>query len=354
MAIGSIAVNIVAKTDRFIAGLNSAQTRIGGFVKKIGALQTAVAGLAVAGFARFTMRVIESGDALFDTAQKIGIATDALGALRFAAEQVGTEASALDKSLLLMNRTIGEAQQGSGEAAAAVDRLGLSVEKLSAMSVNQRFLAIADAIRQLKTDTEQAAAAQDLFGRGGAELLPLIRTQREEILRLGDVAAETGGLIDDELGARMSDAADAIKEFKLAIGGLGVEFTSAFVPAITEIAGWLTTAVKLFQGLQLGIQMTTLSFQGLYQDTSVELAKLTEEYKALQADIQGRGTGGGGPLRQSAVVNTSQEEKAIEKAKKQAEMDAKKAAQQRERMTKALEKQTSSANNIELVQMGMR
>ena len=61
------------------------------------------------------------------------------------------------------------------EAVKAVDGLGLSVRRLRALSPEDQFYAIAGAIGQINDQNKQTEAGMNIFGRGFASLLPLLK-----------------------------------------------------------------------------------------------------------------------------------------------------------------------------------
>jgi hypothetical protein len=72
-----------------------------------------------------------------------------------------------------MQRAIAEATTGSGPAAEALQKLGLSASELSAQSPDQAFNAIGAALSGITNPTERAATAMDIFGKSGGKLLTL-------------------------------------------------------------------------------------------------------------------------------------------------------------------------------------
>jgi len=88
------------------------------------------AGIAAAGAAMtaaFVRTGLESVDSLAKVSSKLGIATDQLAKLRFAAEQTGVSSNTLDMALQRMTRRVAEAGQGTGEAVNECKRAGSTV-----------------------------------------------------------------------------------------------------------------------------------------------------------------------------------------------------------------------------------
>lgn len=245
--IGSLAVNIVASTDKFISGLNKAQTGLGRFVSKISAAQTAVVGLGVYGFARMVTSAVNAGSELHDLSKKLGISTEAISALDFATKQLGGSTSAMHTALQFMSKTLGQAAQGATAAQAAFERLGINFRDLLNIPVEQQFLSLVDAINKLPTAAERAAAAQQVFGRGGKELAAIIAAGTAEIVKFGDEAARAGAIVSTDSAAALDEAADAATAFKDSWSAMWTQGVGLFAPLISGAFKVLGFALKVFR-----------------------------------------------------------------------------------------------------------
>jgi len=104
-------------------------------------------------------------------ADSIGIATEKLGGLRYAADLAGTSNDQLDKNLVKMTKSIGEMIEGAGAGGDALSKLGLNTRAFFDLTPDQQFSKIADKINDLSTSAEKATTASDIFGRSGVQLL---------------------------------------------------------------------------------------------------------------------------------------------------------------------------------------
>jgi hypothetical protein len=164
----------------------------------------------------------ELGDRLDKTSQQIGVTTDALQELEFAAGLAGASSADLKTGLRILARNANEAAQGSKEFADDFERLGVRVQDSNGQlkSTDQLLTELADGMAGLTSSTERTALAQSLLGRSGATLLPLltqgtkrIKEQRQEARALGildqDLIKVSVDLTDNQL--RLSRAYAAIK-----------------------------------------------------------------------------------------------------------------------------------------------
>jgi hypothetical protein len=146
-----------------------------------------------------------------DLSKRTGVSTQTLQAYQFAAESSGVSVETFGKGVQKLGINLGEAQTGNKGAIKSFADLGLSVQELSRLSPEAAFEAVAAAISQLPGPAQQAAAAVSLFGKSGAELVPVfaegagyLAEMRAEAERLGLVLSkdQVQGLatLDDSIG----------------------------------------------------------------------------------------------------------------------------------------------------------
>lgn len=166
---------------------------------------------AAASFQSFIAGSAAAVAAVDDLSKRTGVSTQTLQAYQFAAEQSGVGIETFGRSLQKLGINLGEAQTGNKAAIKSFADLGLSVRELSQLSPQQAFEEVAAAIAQLPNPAQQAAAAVSVFGKAGAELVPVFQegagflaNMRTEAERLGLVLGETQvsnlAALDDSLG----------------------------------------------------------------------------------------------------------------------------------------------------------
>ena len=118
--------------------------------------------------------VSSSLDSLNDLSARTGIGVEALQGYSLAAKMAGVDTEQFGVAIQKLAVNIGKANAGD-----AFDKtlkgIGLSVAELKSLAPEQQFSAIGDAIAQLPTVADRAAAAVQVFGKQGAALAPLFR-----------------------------------------------------------------------------------------------------------------------------------------------------------------------------------
>ena len=114
----------------------------------------------------------ESGEAMLEMAERAGTSVEAISAMSYAAQRCGVDSSELAAGLRKMQVAIHNAGKGGDAASSAMRTLGLNLAALRGKSTEDQFSAIAGAISRIDDPTRRAAAATEIFGRGGAASCP--------------------------------------------------------------------------------------------------------------------------------------------------------------------------------------
>ena len=173
--------------------------------------------------------VASSVDQLNDLSQSIGVSVEALQVFNMAAKLAGVEDGT--RALQKLNVVIGQAaESGNTEA---FTRLGIDFEKLQAMSPEEQFRAIQQAIAALPTPAERAAAAVALFGKAGVELLPLMNQNLAEV---EERMRRLGGVVGDDQVEAISSMNDALDMVKATFDGIIGNVVGNLAPVVESLA----------------------------------------------------------------------------------------------------------------------
>jgi phage-related protein len=245
---GAAYVELFVKDSRLVKGLNAAAARLKAFGASIMSVGAGIVGLGTTlalPFLGAAKLFADMGSDMLDMSQRTGVTVEALSELRYAAEQSGSGAEDLEKGLRTMSRSIIEAARGSAQGRRNLSRLGLTIADLTGLSPDQQFELIADRLSRIQNPANRATIAMEIFGRTGANLLPLLSSGAEGIRELRDEA--------DRLGLTMStEDAEAAEAFGNALNALwkalkqaAFSVGAALAPAIQQVAQWITRVVAL-------------------------------------------------------------------------------------------------------------
>lgn len=169
-------------------------------------------------------------DRLGKVADKLGLTTNALQALRDAGERAGIGTQAVDVGLQRMTRRLADAAQGSGEAVKALDQLNLSAADLVKLNADQQFLAISDALEQIDNQSEKVRLSFKFFDSEGVDLFKILRTDVESA---ADEMDRLGISLNRVDVAQVEAANNELQIVGRNVQGVAQQFVSQLSPAVT-------------------------------------------------------------------------------------------------------------------------
>jgi len=228
---------VITGKDATKRAFSAIRKNLGGVRSAINSTQVKVAGLAgVAGLGMMISKSLASGDALGKFADRVGATTEGLAGLQLITELNGESSESLSKSLEKMNRGIGEAGRGIGTAKPALESLGLSLDQLSKLPADEKFIKIGAAIGDIKDPALQASLASDIFGRSGVKLINTFNQGEEAMRGAAQQAQDLGIAMSRTDAAKLEAANDAMLLATKRTEGLGNQLTIAVAPIIAELA----------------------------------------------------------------------------------------------------------------------
>jgi len=179
------------------------------------------------------------GDELMKMSQRTGFSVEALSELKFAADQSGISLTDLDTAIRKMNSTVDDAGRGLKTAQDALSALGLSLDTVMALSPEQRFLTIADAISRIEDPGTRAAVAVDMFGRSGTAMLPMLADGAAGVQQLREQAQRLGLTMSTEAAAAAVEFQDTLSALQASAMMVFVEIGAALAGPLQNFALWV-------------------------------------------------------------------------------------------------------------------
>ena len=235
----------MAKVNGQLTRLNTqAKGASDGFAKFGSVLKGAfVAGAVVAGMtamARSLGNIAQEIDDMGKASQKIGVAVESLSALKFAAEQSGVGFEALQTGLKKLNQNMAEVGTGTDAASKALRNLGVAASD----NTDQALGKIADRFAAMPDGVQKTSAAMDIFGKAGADLIPLLNEGSAGIEKMKDRAKELGVVLSDETVAQITLFNDSLAEIQTAAKGITMQITAGLAPAMSALASTLSDSAS--------------------------------------------------------------------------------------------------------------
>src|SRR5690606_27771718 len=133
-----------------------------------------------------------------------------------------------------LTRRLSQAAAGTGPAADALDRLGLSATDLIALPLDQRVGAINAAIGDVVPAAERAAVAGQLFGEEGS--IDMSRIDTATLRQATQDVRDFGVVVSEADADRTERADDAVSRLRPIRRGLSNQLAAAAAPALEAVA----------------------------------------------------------------------------------------------------------------------
>lgn len=258
---GRAFVELATDDTKLQAGLKAAQARLMAFGKGISAVG---AGLFAAGaaastaFAGAAKVFSDQGDAIAKMARRTGLSTEAVSELGYAADLAGTDAATLETGIRKMQIAITDAANGAKPAIETLDRLGLSASQLAGLTPDAQLEILADRLSAIADPAAKAALAQDLFGKSGTQLIPLLqdgsaglRAMRKEAVSLGlsvgGKTAENAEMLNDAIGRLTKTLNAVVFNIGASVGPMLADLADKAAIVVAGVVDWIKKNPELVQ-----------------------------------------------------------------------------------------------------------
>jgi hypothetical protein len=173
----------------------------------------------------------DAGSALVDMRDRTGIAIEALEHLKFAADQSGASIGQLEIAVKKMQKEISH-----GTTAEKFAKIGLSIDKLRKLNPEDQLLAIGDAISKLPNPTARAAAAQEIFGKSGTDLLPMFKDGKNGIAALVAESKRLGGVWTTESAEAAEKFGDQLSKLQAKSDRFAISIGNKLIPVLQDLS----------------------------------------------------------------------------------------------------------------------
>lgn len=267
--IAALRVNLGLDSAQFDSGLKNASASASNFAKAAMVGFAAVAAAATAAFATVATTAKRADDA-WKASQSLGIHIRDLGRLQHAADMSGVSFGSLQTAVRRASQGIGNALNGvSNESTKAFDRIGVALKNAdgTARGMSDVLGDVAEQFSQMPNGAEKTALAVAMFGRSGAELIPMLNAGRQGLADMGD-EAERLGLVFDETSGRLAERFNdnlsrMAKATEGLVNALGVMLLPAAVAITDAIVAMQAPASQMIEWLGGIAQYAGVAVAGL-------------------------------------------------------------------------------------------
>jgi hypothetical protein len=176
----------------------------------------------------------ETTDRVDKLSQRLGLSREGFQEWDFVLSQAGVSIDSMQMGMKTMSQRMDDVIKGGGKGVEIFDKLNVSVVDATGAVRSQEdvFNEAITALQGMDDGIEKAALAQELFGRNGQDLLPLLNSEAEGVEELKKQARDMGLVLGDDAidaGVKFTDTMDAVKR---TVKGLATGLMGGIMPTL--------------------------------------------------------------------------------------------------------------------------
>lgn len=251
---------------------------------KWGTAIVAGASTAVVGLAKFAQSSASAADNIDKMSQKIGISRTAYQELDFICSQSGTSVDSLQMGMKSLVAAMDGAASGTESNVEQFEKLGVSVSDANGNLRSQEDVMweVMNALQAMDNQAEKARLANELFGRSGSELMPLLNGATGSIEAMKEQANELGLVLGDELIDNGVVLTDTLDQTKRAFQSIVVQLGGSLMPILTKVLTYIQKALPSINAL---VDKLSPVLSNLFDSLLPPLMELAEEVFPILFDL---------------------------------------------------------------------
>lgn len=214
-----------------------------------------------------------TGDNIDKMSQKLGLSREAYQEWDYVLSQSGMDIDSMKAGIKTLTNTIDDARNGTESAIEKFKKLGITQAELAGESREDIFAMTVSGLQRMEDETQRAALANDLLGKSGAELAPLLNQSAESTQVLIDKAHNLGMIMSDEAIDAAVAYTDSMDTLKRTFSAAKNSITSDMLPAFTMITDGLTALIAGQEGASEQIQQGA---EKIVESLSASLPKIVD------------------------------------------------------------------------------
>lgn len=248
-ALGSLVVSLAMDTAKFTGDVGKAaqqMARLTAEAGKIGAAIGASIGAGIGIIGNLVKQSIDAADATSKLAVSVGATTEEVSRLAYAADLAGVSQEDLGTSMSKLARFAADAAAGGKTANDVFDAMGIKVKNTDGTLKDTTAILgdITDEFASYSDGAAKTALAQELFGKSGAKLIPLLNQGRDGMTELAKEADMLGITLTTQAGVAAEQFNDNLTRLQKAKEGLGRQIAQALLPALESLTNMLFASAK--------------------------------------------------------------------------------------------------------------
>jgi len=244
-SIGEAVLTIGLDDSQVTKGMKGIGASLKKHSKAIGLGMTAVGGSIMAIGLTSVKAFAEMGDEVHKMSLRTGIATESLSRLKYAAELGGASLGDVEKANKRLASTLQDAAMGLGTSVDALASLGLEIQDFDNLNPEESFMLMAGAVADIKDPLMRSALAQDIFGKSGTELLPMLAQGTEGLKAMMAEAEKFGPIMDQEAAEAAAKLTDQMAQLKGGFKKIQASIAEQLIPVLIPLIDKIRNAISV-------------------------------------------------------------------------------------------------------------
>ena len=226
---------------------------------------TAIVGastIASGAMVNFASSSASTADEIDKMSAKIGISKQGYQEWSYVMGQNGADVNSLQMGMKTLITQMDAAASGTESSAEMFDALGVSIYDANGQLKDQETMMneVMYALADMENGTEKAKLANDLFGKSGSELMPMLNQGSQAMKDLTDRSHELGLIMSDDTVSAGVALGDIMDDVKQSVGMLGTKLGTSLFPILQKVCEIVISSLPMIQGLfdKLAPVVTTL------------------------------------------------------------------------------------------------
>ncbi|MBK8667891.1 MAG: phage tail tape measure protein [Burkholderiales bacterium] len=239
-SVGSLTIEMAANVARLQTDMKRAVDTVESAMSQMrkaaglaaGAMAAIGVGMSISAFNGWIRSAIDAADAMSKLSQKTGVAVKDVAGLQLAYQQSGLGGDVLEKSMARLGRSMADGNK-------AFAAMGVSVKAADGALRPMRDVLgdVADKFAGYEDGAAKAALAQEIFGKAGADMIPLLNSGSEALAEMDEWAQKLGLTLDDETATKAEEFNDTLDLLGMGLSGVGRQIAAEMLPTLTSLAG---------------------------------------------------------------------------------------------------------------------
>lgn len=287
MTVGSLVVSLEANIAQFTSSMDKAaaisEQRMQQIDKSLGIVKTSLIALgsgALAGLTLDAVRdkiegVIKAAAGLQELAERTGGTVEKLSGLAAVAKLSGTDMDSLATGMQKLSKSMIDAKDGGAKSIEAFRSIGISVATLKGMKPDEVFQLISQKMAGYANGAEKTAVAQQLLGKAGANLLPVMK----DLADVSDLQVK----VTAEQAAMALEYEHNLTRLSAASNAVWKTIAMEMLPAMNAFAQALVTASKESIGVKGAVDSLAKdgSIREWAENAVMALAAVIDTFRAM-------------------------------------------------------------------------